>query len=153
MASTTTTTRTTNKLRTRPSFTRTLRKPSNTASNPDLYSAYASQPYTRPKTSAGSRKTSLAALTNSSLSSIPDASDNYALSSVLTDSDSDIMVPVTPGRSSTEMSVGDFVDVPGGMQGVIRFVGSVQGKGGVFAGVELNQEFASRGKNNGDVDG
>jgi hypothetical protein len=29
----------------------------------------------------------------------------------------------------------------------------VQGKKGLFAGVELSDEFASRGKNNGDVEG
>jgi dynactin complex subunit len=39
------------------------------------------------------------------------------------------------------------------MHGVVRFVGSVQGKKGVFAGVELHPEFAPRGKNSGDVDG
>lgn len=64
------------------------------------------------------------------------------------------MMPTTPGRTlADEASIGDIVDVPGGMRGVIRFVGSVQGKKGVFAGVELNPEFAARGKNSGDVDG
>lgn len=63
------------------------------------------------------------------------------------------MVPPTPGRPSDDATVGDIVDVPGGMQGTVRFIGSVQGKKGVFAGVELHPEFASRGKNNGDVDG
>ena len=64
------------------------------------------------------------------------------------------MAPATPGRSSTDdIIVGDAVDVPGGMSGTVRFVGTVQGKKGTFAGIELHQEFAARGKNNGDVDG
>ncbi|KAF2235071.1 hypothetical protein EV356DRAFT_445682 [Viridothelium virens] len=49
--------------------------------------------------------------------------------------------------------VGDTVDVPGGMWGVVKFIGNVKGKAGVFAGVELDREFASRGKNDGDVEG
>jgi hypothetical protein len=52
-----------------------------------------------------------------------------------------------------DIEVGDLVDVPGAMHGVVRFVGSVRGKKGVFAGVELSKEFATKGKNDGDVDG
>lgn len=52
-----------------------------------------------------------------------------------------------------EVEVGDMVDVPGNMYGIVKFVGSVDGKKGVFAGVELSEEFAGKGKNNGDVDG
>jgi len=51
------------------------------------------------------------------------------------------------------VSVGDAVEVPGGMFGTVRYIGSVRGKAGVFAGVELENEFAARGKNDGDVDG
>jgi len=51
------------------------------------------------------------------------------------------------------VDVGDTVEVPGGMLGVVRYVGGVKGKAGVFAGVELSKEFAPRGKNDGDVDG
>lgn len=57
------------------------------------------------------------------------------------------------GADGLEIEVGDAVDVPGGMNGVVKFVGSIRGKKGVFAGVELSSEFASRGKNNGDVEG
>jgi dynactin complex subunit len=39
------------------------------------------------------------------------------------------------------------------MHGTVKFIGTVNGKKGTFAGVELSEEFASRGKNNGDVDG
>lgn len=52
-----------------------------------------------------------------------------------------------------DIEVGDTVDVPGGMHGVIKFIGSVRGKNGLFAGVELSREYAARGKNDGDVDG
>ncbi|KAG4031386.1 hypothetical protein MFRU_009g01610 [Monilinia fructicola] len=66
------------------------------------------------------------------------------------------MPPYTPSRvggGPDELEVGDIVDVPGNMYGTVKFVGSVQGKKGVFAGVELSEMFASKGKNNGDVDG
>ena len=51
------------------------------------------------------------------------------------------------------IEVGDEVNVPGDMYGTVRFVGSVRGKAGTFAGVELSREFAQRGKNDGAVDG
>ncbi|KAF2201453.1 hypothetical protein GQ43DRAFT_371427 [Delitschia confertaspora ATCC 74209] len=57
------------------------------------------------------------------------------------------------GGNGQEIEVGDEVDVPGGMHGVVKFIGSVRGKKGVFAGVELSREHAPRGKNDGDVDG
>ncbi|KAH8167190.1 hypothetical protein CIB48_g1046 [Xylaria polymorpha] len=61
-----------------------------------------------------------------------------------------------PGKGAglvDDFAVGDQVDVPGNMVGTIRFVGSVAGRKGVFAGVELLSEYALRGKNSGDVDG
>lgn len=65
--------------------------------------------------------------------------------------------PTTPthkmGADNPELDVGDLVDVPGAMTGVVKFIGSVRGKPGVFAGVELSRQFASRGKNDGDVEG
>ena len=51
------------------------------------------------------------------------------------------------------LEVGDTVDVPGGMHGIIKFIGEVKGKKGIFAGVELAREWAARGKNDGDVEG
>ncbi|KAI9748850.1 MAG: Vacuolar ATP synthase subunit C [Chaenotheca gracillima] len=69
------------------------------------------------------------------------------------------MAPTTPGNKTAggpdggDIEVGDSVDVPGGMHGTVKFIGSVKGKPGVFAGVELSREFAARGKNDGDVDG
>ncbi|KAJ5555427.1 hypothetical protein N7535_007862 [Penicillium sp. DV-2018c] len=52
-----------------------------------------------------------------------------------------------------DVQVGDVVNVPGGMHGTVKYLGSVAGKPGKFAGVELSAEHAARGKNNGDVDG
>lgn len=52
-----------------------------------------------------------------------------------------------------ELEVGDSVNVPGDMYGTVKFIGSVRGKNGKFVGVELDREFAARGKNDGDVDG
>ena len=55
--------------------------------------------------------------------------------------------------SSPELELGDVVNVPGDMYGSVKFVGNVRGKNGKFVGVELAQQFAARGKNDGDVDG
>lgn len=51
------------------------------------------------------------------------------------------------------IDVGDPVEVPGGLTGTVKFLGMVRGKKGIFAGIELDKEYASRGKNDGDVDG
>ncbi|KIW19634.1 hypothetical protein PV08_00207 [Exophiala spinifera] len=51
------------------------------------------------------------------------------------------------------LSVGDTVLVPGDMHGTVKFIGRVDGKKGIFAGVQLATEYAPRGKNSGDVDG
>ncbi|KAL7927694.1 hypothetical protein ACQKWADRAFT_277542 [Trichoderma austrokoningii] len=131
----------------RSNFSRSLRRPSNVSSTPDLGALYAAQPKLL-------RKTSLAALTPSSLASIPDGSESYAIDSVLNEISENTIPeedPATP--PAMELSVGDSVNVPGGMVGTVRFVGTVQGKKGTFVGVELGSEFAARGKNNGDVDG
>lgn len=131
-----------------------------TASTPNLNQLYASSSSTThssrlaPAPSSGlMRKASYAALTQSSLASIPDDTEAYAFNSVLTNENT--MPPLTPGRLApiTDLSVGDVVDVPGNMTGTVRFVGSVAGRKGTFAGVELHRDYAARGKNNGDVDG
>jgi hypothetical protein len=51
------------------------------------------------------------------------------------------------------IKIGDTVTVPGDMFGTVKFLGTVLGKKGTFAGVQLAPEFAARGKNSGDVDG
>jgi hypothetical protein len=103
------------------------------------------------------RQASLASLTSGSLAALPDATKRYPLSTVLDEQTPTIgnMPPFTPSRygGSEDVEVGDLVDVPGNMYGTVKFVGTVQGKKGTFAGVELSEEFASKGKNNGDVDG
>jgi hypothetical protein len=92
----------------------------------------------------------LATLTASTLASIPDVTSTYPFDAAALIN----MPPGTPGRATAdEVVVGDLIDVPGGMLGTVRFVGAVQGKKGLFAGVELDSDFANRGKNNGDVDG
>lgn len=72
------------------------------------------------------------------------------------------MQPITPVPArhdngdklvNRDLKVGDTVDVPGGMHGMVKFIGEVKGKKGIFAGVELSREWAARGKNDGDVEG
>lgn len=107
------------------------------------------------------RKSSLNALTSGSLATIPDASEGYALSAVLNNQESPAITKMSQrysprsgdGAADQEVEMGDLVDVPGNMYGTVKFVGTVYGKKGTFAGVELSEEFADRGKNNGDVDG
>ena len=57
------------------------------------------------------------------------------------------------GSNTQDLRVGDTVDVPGGMDGIVKFVGEVRGKQGYFVGVELSRRWASRGKNDGDAEG
>jgi hypothetical protein len=92
-------------------------------------------------------------LSTNALATIPDATESYAYDSVLRDSGA--MAPLTPGKGGAgdEVTIGDTVDVPGAMFGTVRFIGSVQGRPGTFAGVELSREYAARGKNSGDVAG
>ncbi|KAI0176290.1 hypothetical protein GGR52DRAFT_579731 [Hypoxylon sp. FL1284] len=125
-----------------------------TASTPNLNSLYSAHSRLVPSTGPLARKASFAALTPGSLAAIPDDSESYAFNSVLTDS-SRKMPPLTPGKgaSADDFSVGDNVEVPGSMTGTVRFVGSVAGRKGTFAGVELHPDFSARGKNSGDVDG
>ncbi|CAK4033233.1 cap-gly domain containing [Lecanosticta acicola] len=65
--------------------------------------------------------------------------------------------PTTPASASKmdggDLELGDSVNVPGEMYGTVKFVGTVRGKNGKFVGVELDKEFAAKGKNDGDVDG
>ena len=118
-----------------------------TASTPNLNQLYSSQlsstrlapPPLLP------RKASFAALTHTTLAAIPDDTESYANDALTNDTSK---MPI-----EESVSIGDAVDVPGGMLGTIRFIGTVQGRKGTFAGVELNKDFAARGKNSGDVDG
>lgn len=156
MSSTATTTTSTYNTTTRHTLSRRpLRGGIATASTPNLNQLYTVQS-SRLAPPALARKGSVAALTQNSLAAIPDDSELYAYNSVLS---SDTMPPLTPGRfgaapaATDDVTIGDSVDVPGNMTGTIRFIGSVAGRKGTFAGVELHQEYAPRGKNSGDVDG
>ncbi|KAH8676305.1 hypothetical protein BX600DRAFT_432822 [Xylariales sp. PMI_506] len=125
-----------------------------TASTPNLSSLYLAQSKLGIGAPPLPRKASFAALTPGSLAAIPDDSESYPFESVLNEEISRKMAPLTPGKTAgDDISVGDTVDVPGNMYGTVRFVGSVGGRKGTFAGVELHPDFAGRGKNNGDVDG
>jgi len=59
----------------------------------------------------------------------------------------------TDHGSPNELELGDTVEVAGGNRGIVKYIGAVQGKNGVFAGVELNRDSAAFGKNSGEVDG
>ncbi|KAF6842468.1 cap-gly domain containing protein [Colletotrichum musicola] len=126
---------------------------STTASSPSLNSLYNSHSRLTPSHHTLPRKSSLAALTPNSLASIPDVSESYAYNSVLAESPDRKMTPTTPGKAGNDFVIGDIVEVPGNMFGTVRFIGTVQGKKGTFAGVELNAEFSQRGKNSGEVEG
>ncbi|KAF3762412.1 hypothetical protein M406DRAFT_341643 [Cryphonectria parasitica EP155] len=155
---------------TTPTTPRSLRRPNTrklpgpgrilTASTPNLRSAYVDSSSTStPPVPLLQRKGSQAALTSNSLATIPDASEIYALATLNGSSSPNNKMapsPLTPRAGAAfggDVTVGDTVDVPGDMQGMVRFVGTIPGKKGVFAGVELRPDFAPRGKNNGDVDG
>lgn len=57
-------------------------------------------------------------------------------------------------RAGRGFEVGDSVRIESlGFEGVLRYVGSIDGKDGLFAGVELSGGFAGMGKNNGSVSG
>jgi hypothetical protein len=131
-----------------------------TASTPNLSALYSAQSRLAPPSL--SRKASFAALTSNTLATIPDASETYAFNTLNeppapTSASAPRKMapaPLTPARQmGDDVAVGDTVDVPGSMFGTVRFIGTVAGRKGTFAGVELNQDFASRGKNSGDVDG
>ncbi|CAG8977115.1 hypothetical protein HYALB_00003336 [Hymenoscyphus albidus] len=136
------------------------RQVNSTASSPNLNSAYIAQAELakNPFPSSLSKKISLSALTPNSLATTttPNGTKGYGVSTVpyTNRTTSRNMAPTTPSYGDgDDLEVGDTVDVPGNMYGVVKFVGTVQGKKGLFAGVELCEEFARRGKNNGDVEG
>lgn len=154
-----------------PATPRTLRRPGPrkssaigrilTASTPNLRGLFVDTSKSAPPLPSLQRKRSQPALTLTSLAALPDASESYALATLNNSSSpsrSHKMAPspLTPRAGppvGDDVTVGDTVEVPGNMLGTVRFVGSVGGKKGIFAGVELHHDFAPRGKNNGDVDG
>lgn len=129
-----------------------------TASTPNLSGLFSAHSKLASFPSSLQRKASQATLTPTSLATVPDATESYPLASLNGSPPRKDKMPITPragapAAAGDDLALGDEVDVPGNMCGTIRFVGMVEGKKGTFAGVELHPDFASRGKNNGDVDG
>ncbi|GAA5867390.1 hypothetical protein JCM1840_002120 [Sporobolomyces johnsonii] len=65
-------------------------------------------------------------------------------------------LPLSRSDDEAAFDVGDEVtlEVAGEkMEGVVRFIGEVEGKAGTWGGVELDGAFAGRGKNDGSVKG
>ena len=55
-------------------------------------------------------------------------------------------------RNGRVFEVGDNVRIESlGYEGTLRYVGEIEGKAGLWAGVELSGGFAGKGKNNGTV--
>ncbi|CAK7266321.1 hypothetical protein SEPCBS57363_002031 [Sporothrix epigloea] len=160
------------------SSTRALRALSSSLSTPNLGSIFQSQARRVPGTHSNpplpslSHQSQLATplpLTRkASLATIRDEAefDVFNATNDVTSNNNASMTPLTPGRFASSIAsysgpptnddpvvAGDPVDVPGGMNGIVRFVGTVAGRKGVFAGVELQGDYAVRGKNSGDVDG
>lgn len=98
------------------------------------------------------RKASFQQLTQNSLASVPDGSADYALSTSL-QGRGRLDFGIKKSINASDIEVGDIVDTPGGMHGVVKFIGSVRGKNGTFCGVELEGSLAGKGKNDGVVDG
>lgn len=51
------------------------------------------------------------------------------------------------------LRIGDTVQLPDGREGILRYIGDIEGKVGEFAGVELINEWASHGLHNGEYEG
>lgn len=59
-----------------------------------------------------------------------------------------------PSRAEWHPTVGQPVRISGsGMEGTLRYLGKIEGKDGIWAGVELDEGFAGKGRNDGTVDG
>lgn len=57
-------------------------------------------------------------------------------------------------KPSRNFVVGDHVRIESlGFEGVLRYIGEIEGKSGLWAGVELSGGFSGKGKNNGSVGG
>ena len=57
-------------------------------------------------------------------------------------------------RTGGQFEIGDDVRIESlGFEGILRFVGPIEGKPGEWAGVELSGGFVGKGKNNGSANG
>lgn len=59
----------------------------------------------------------------------------------------------TPQSNRIDLRVGSTVNLPGGAKGLIQFIGSVDGKPGDYAGVEMLAGYEAHGKHNGEFGG
>lgn len=51
------------------------------------------------------------------------------------------------------LMTGDVVQLPGEASGLLKFIGPLQGREGVYAGVQMSSHFLHLGKNSGDYNG
>ena len=57
-------------------------------------------------------------------------------------------------RAGRSFDIGDNVRIESlGFEGTLKFLGEIEGKAGLFAGVELGGGFTGKGKNDGSVNG
>lgn len=123
---------------------------------PHLLAEVQSEPHSPPSmslrtpTQRGIGRPSLSPNNNTNLSASTARKASYR---ALTGAGAEPRTPASNGMDGGDLEVGDAVNVPGDMYGVVKFVGNVRGKNGRFVGVELDREFAARGKNDGDVEG
>lgn len=62
--------------------------------------------------------------------------------------------PRSASRAGRNFEVGDNVRIESlGYEGILRYIGEIDGKAGLWAGVELSGGFAGKGKNDGSVNG
>lgn len=62
--------------------------------------------------------------------------------------------PRSSSRAGRSFDIGDSVRIESlGFEGTLRFLGEIEGKAGLFAGVELGGGFTGKGKNDGSVNG
>lgn len=60
---------------------------------------------------------------------------------------------VVPSTPAPRLFIGDKVTLPEGQQGILKYIGTVKGKNGEFAGVELIGEHSALGRHNGEFEG
>lgn len=67
---------------------------------------------------------------------------------------SDVFTRSSSRAGNRSFEVGDNVRIESlGFEGTLRYIGEIDGKSGLWAGVELSPGFAGKGKNNGSVAG
>lgn len=61
--------------------------------------------------------------------------------------------PLQQQPTTPRLFIGDRVTLPEGQEGILRYIGTIHGKNGEFAGVELINEFSNMGRHNGEFEG